>query len=88
MAGCIVVSYHSLLLTDGTTTEVMDSRDLLPVPGGGLVVGDRRVPYVYPFVCPHVRASVQPKYAEQFSDRVREAFWEGTARPSPVGRPQ
>lgn len=72
---CKVISYHALSFTDNGTYEIMDSRDFLPVAEGGLVVHGKRVPYIYPFVCPHARASVLASQAEEFSDRIREAFW-------------
>lgn len=60
-------------------TEVVDARDLiLGAEHGGLVVqthrgrrGLQRVPYVYPYVCPYVRASVDQPMA--FSMAVWEA---------------
>lgn len=73
--GCKVVSYHALSFADGKVCEVMDSRDFLPVQEGGLVVCGKRMPYIYPFVCPHVRASVLPEQAEEFSDNIRKTFW-------------
>lgn len=73
--GCKVVSYHALSFADGSISEIMDSRDFLPVPEGGLVVCGKRVPYIYPFVCPYVRASILPEQAEEFSDRIRLTFW-------------
>lgn len=72
---CQVVSYHSLSFSGNNECEIMDSRDFLPVSDGGLVVQGRRVPYIYPYVCPHVRASVLPDQAVEFSDRIRETFW-------------
>lgn len=73
--GCRVVSYHALSFSDDGSCEIMDSRDFLPVTEGGLVVCGRRIPYIYPFVCPHVRASVLPEKAVEFSDRILNAFW-------------
>lgn len=73
---CKVLSYHALSFSDGGACEIMDSRDFLPVPEGGLVVCGKRVPYIYPYVCPFVRASVLPKLAEEFSNRIRQTFWE------------
>lgn len=73
---CKVISYHALSFSDGGKYEIMDSRDFLPVPEGGLVVHGKRVPYIYPFVCPYVRASILPEQAEEFSDRIQSAFWE------------
>jgi hypothetical protein len=72
---CKVVSYHALSFTDAGAYEIMDSRDFLPVKDGGLVVNGKRVPYIYPYVCPHVRASILPQQAEEFSDRIRATFW-------------
>jgi len=73
--GCRVVSYHALSFSDDGSCEIMDSRDFLPVTEGGLVVCGKRVPYIYPFVCPHVRASVLPEKAVEFSDRILNTFW-------------
>ncbi len=73
--GCSIISYHALSFANGDESEIMDSRDLLPIQNGGLVVNGKRVPYIYPYVCPHVRASVLPEQAEEFSDRIRENFW-------------
>lgn len=73
--GCKVVSYHALSFTDAGMYEIMDSRDFLPVKEGGLVVNGKRVPYIYPYVCPYVRASILPEKAEEFSDRIRNTFW-------------
>jgi hypothetical protein len=73
--GCSVISYHALSFSDDGTCEIMDSRDFLPVSDGGLVVHGERVPYIYPFVCPHVRASVLPEQAVEFSDRIFKTFW-------------
>lgn len=73
--GSKVTSYHALSFTDNNLYEIMDSRDFLPIPEGGLVIYGKRVPYIYPYVCPHVRASVLPHQAEEFSDRIRKSFW-------------
>lgn len=74
-AGSHVIEYCTYSRAD-KGTEIMDSRDLLPLPDSGLVVQGKRVPYIYPYVCPHVRASVLPQKAVEFSDRIRKAFWE------------
>lgn len=73
--GCKIGSYNAFVYTYHDSCEIMDSRDFLPVPEGGLVVLGKRVPYIYPYVCPYVRASILPGQAEEFSDRIRATFW-------------
>jgi nicotinic acid mononucleotide adenylyltransferase len=44
-------------------TEVLDVRDFIyGSKEGGLVVNGVRVPYIYPFVCPYTRASIEDPY--------------------------
>jgi len=72
---CKVVSYHALSFTDEGMYEILDSRDFLPISEGGLVVRGMRVPYIYPYVCPHARASILSNQAVEFSDRIYKEFW-------------
>ncbi len=52
-------------ITANSNEEVIDIRDfILDAPDGGLVVrqsdgSNKRVPYVYPYVCPYVRSSIE-----------------------------
>jgi len=59
-----IISYLSFIRSYDHM-EVLDARDfILGANEGGLVIRDvdgveKRVPYIYPFVCPYVRASIQ-----------------------------
>lgn len=59
----ILINKQHTLTKYAACCEVLDVRDfMLDAPQGGLVIQDgattKRVPYVYPFVCPYIRASI------------------------------
>ncbi len=62
--GITVTGRLSFTISKGLNTEILDMRDFLPWDNSGLVVelpdGDTsRVPYIYPYVDPYIRGSIQ-----------------------------